>query len=479
MRFSSLLFFLCLTTFLCTCVSAQTQIGNTIHGSVLNRQIGESVAINADGTRVIIGSPGGNLPEEGFAQVFELNGDEWTQLGENLGGNGERGPTVAHDVAISADGNRVAYSIVFDNDRPAEVRIMDWDGSQWVIDEVILGIDQDDDSFGFSIALSADGNVIVIGSPYRTGAGNVANFGAVEVFRKTGTLWTLSDDFGGGGPNENLGFAVDISADGNRIAYTSRDGTFEDSRNSGYTLVYDYDGSSWSQVGTPFGGNGEFGGQQALGLTIDMTPDGNAIMVGGIETYRVVAFNGTDWEQVGDNFEREGPGILIGEAIALADDGERLYYSSPYQTENGGGVYGERLVDGEWTQGAPDLTHPEGDFGFAIALSGNFLAVTQPTGDNDAGQGFGSVRIYNVENLTATDNPLPAAASVWPNPAGGVINVSGVRFTSARIVDAYGRVVRSVAGTNATISTAGLTAGPYFLRLRTETGWATGRFVKR
>lgn len=480
MRLTRLIFSLCLLTFLCTSGRAQVQIGHDILGNNPNHDIGVSLAISKDGQRVVVGSPGADRPE-GHVKVFELSNGEWAQLGQNFGGRGMS--TVGQSVAISADGNRLAYSVGGTNSLPGQVRIYVWDGQEWVEETILEGSDGgNDDSFGYALALSEDGNTLVVGTPFRATDEAGANAGGVNVFRLDESWVDITGDFIEGGNNENVGFAVAVSANGNRIAYTSRDGTFQGSRNSGYTVVYDYDGSRWSQTGATFGGNGEFGDADALGVALCMTPDGSRMVVGGKGPssrgyYRVVELIGDTWTPVGQDYlGAGGDEPRFGETIVLHEDGQQLILSSGRDNH---GIYIETLIDGAWTQGAPDITSPQNDLGYALALSGNFLAISQPTFRTN-NQSLGAVRVYDISLTTATRRPSPIRAKVWPNPVNDQLNVAGIGYSGGQILDAYGRIVRSFSsGSGPAISTRGLPAGSYFLRLRTDEGWATGRFIRQ
>jgi hypothetical protein len=78
---------------------------------------------------------------------------------------------------------------------------------------------------------------------------------------------------------------------------------------------------------------------------------------------------------------------------------------------------------------------------------------------------------------------------VYPNPANDVVNVSAMnnnQFSGEiQVCDIYGKVVRTVVGANndsplqARIDISGLAAGVYFVRINTEAGVVTKKFVKQ
>lgn len=89
------------------------------------------------------------------------------------------------------------------------------------------------------------------------------------------------------------------------------------------------------------------------------------------------------------------------------------------------------------------------------------------------------------------DNQLAESVSVYPNPATEVINVEcrmkneEWAVTNMELYDVYGKVIRTAETLRATspqtaqINVSGLAAGMYFVRVTTDQGVLTKRFVKR
>ena len=89
------------------------------------------------------------------------------------------------------------------------------------------------------------------------------------------------------------------------------------------------------------------------------------------------------------------------------------------------------------------------------------------------------------------DNQLAESVSVYPNPATEVVNVEcrmqneEWAVTNMEVHDVYGKVIRTAETLRATspqtaqINVSGLAAGMYFVRVTTDKGVLTKRFVKR
>ena len=137
------------------------------------------------------------------------------------------------------------------------------------------------DQFGWTVALSADGNTLAVGANFEdsnaTGVGGDQNdnsaeqAGAVYVFRFDGTDWFQQTYIKGSNPDGDyrFGTGVALSADGNTLAV----GTwFEDSNatgingdqsdnsagDSGAVYLFRFDGTDWSQQAYVKASNTEF-----------------------------------------------------------------------------------------------------------------------------------------------------------------------------------------------------------------------------
>ena len=88
------------------------QVGATIDGESDEDYFGESVAISADGKRILIGAPGNNGSGSisGHARVYQEVNGAWSQVGGDIDGEPVADQSVAFAemiVGISADGKRI------------------------------------------------------------------------------------------------------------------------------------------------------------------------------------------------------------------------------------------------------------------------------------------------------------------------------------------------------------------------------------
>jgi len=178
-----------------------TQQGKKLVGTdaVGSARQGMSVALSADGNTAIVGGPGDNpwdrsvpfgLGPAGAAWVFTRTGGVWTQQGNKLVGTG----AVARQgtsVALSADGN-VAIVGGFAEDGGV-ASMFTRNGGQWTPDKKLIGTGAVGKSAP-AVALSADGSVVMIG-----GSNDNGGVGAAWVFMHTGSYWTHDKNLVGTG----------------------------------------------------------------------------------------------------------------------------------------------------------------------------------------------------------------------------------------------------------------------------------------
>ena len=197
--------------------------------------------------------------------MFTRSGSTWTQQGEKLTGSGETGEGhFGFSVALSEDGNTALIGGPGDNTGVGAAWVFTRSGSTWTQQgSKLTGTGETGEgAFGFGVALSADGNTALIGGP-----GDNSGVGAAWVFTRSGSTWTqqgskltATGEIGNG----RFGGGVALSANGN----TALIGGEGDSTLVGAAWVFRRSGSTWTQgsklTGSGETGGGKFGGSVAL-----------------------------------------------------------------------------------------------------------------------------------------------------------------------------------------------------------------------
>lgn len=132
------------------------------------------------------------------------------------------------------------------------------------------------DEFGFRTALSADGTVLAISSRSGDG-GNGYGSGYVKIYKNTVNNWVqIGNDIVGEFSNDNCGSAISMSANGEIIAIGSS-GTDVNGINSGSVSIYQNIGGTWIQQGQSIHGTTEYG---YAGWAIALSATGSDLIMG-------------------------------------------------------------------------------------------------------------------------------------------------------------------------------------------------------
>ena len=231
------------------------QRGMDIDGEHADDYSGDrNVALSADGLVVAVGSSdndGDDHPtntNRGHARVFAWTGQAWDQRGQDLDGEAHYDLS-GSDVALSADGLVVAVGAKYNdgddhptNSNRGHVRVFAYDASadHWGQRGADIDGQAGSDNDGSSVALSADGVIVVIGGDMASPSGK-ARAGHARVHVWDGAAWqAVGDALEGEDVGDYSGGAVAMSADGATIAVGARknhgnNGALSD---SGHVRVY-------------------------------------------------------------------------------------------------------------------------------------------------------------------------------------------------------------------------------------------------
>ncbi|MCB0653987.1 MAG: T9SS type A sorting domain-containing protein [Saprospiraceae bacterium] len=413
-----------------------SQIGEDIDGEAAHDGSGRGVSLSPDGLRVAIGAymndVGGTISEAGHVRVYEWDGIEWTQLGEDIDGKGAFDWTGLGE-SISIIGNRVAVGAAGNGNHVGYVRVFEWNDVEWLQ----LGEDIDGeaagDASGRSVSLSNDGNRIAIGAPSNGGNGSYA--GHVRVYEWNGTEWAqMGQDIDGEAAGDASGGGVSLSDEGHRVAIGASFNGGNGDR-SGHTRVYEWNGGEWTQVGEDIDGKGP---EAQSGRSVSLSSNGNTVAIGGCTDWvvgfnpghvRVYKWNGTAWVQYGEEIEGEGPIDWSGHSVSISSDGQIV-------------AIGAHLNDGN-------------------------------------GEKAGHVRVFDLSDVTSTTQDRKDDIVIIPNPTTGSIKLTGIIGSVAfTVMDNFGKVVMKGNNMNQDLDLSDLSAGIYYLQLNTERGLLNRRIIK-
>ncbi len=340
---------------------------------------GTSVALSADGDTALIGGPGDN-GEEGAAWVFARSGSAWTQQGPKLTGGGETGDAwFGYTVALSGDGNTALIGGWLDSNWTGAAWVFTRSGSTWTQQGAKLTGrgETGEGMFGTNVALSGDGDTALIGGwnddSVLAGYKDYSGKGAAWVFTRSGSAWSQQGEklTGGGETGEGkFGTIVALSADGD----TALIGGWNDDSSKGAAWVFTRSGTAWSQQGEKLTGGGEAGAGR-FGVSVALSADGNTALIGGLD----------------DNSTRGAVWLFTRSSATWAQQGEKL---------TGGGEAGE------------------GEFGTNVALSADGDTALIGAWRDNGGTGAAWVFV-NPPTATTTEarGATPTTAAIATPPA--------------------------------------------------------------
>jgi len=397
-------------------------------GGALDGHTGNAVAISADGNTMAIGAHQESSNAKGvngnqnnnaayaagavYVYARTANGG-WAQQAYVKAANARQLANFGSVVALSADGNTMAVSSHFEssaskgvngnqNDesmpQAGAVYVFGRTGTTWAQQAYLKASNTgrapapgvaddlgDGDQFGFSLAISGDGNTVAVGAISEDGPASsinnlqfqdndsAASSGAVYVYTRTGSAWSQqayvkSANSRGG---QLFGYGVALDMDGNTMAVTGYDeagsgrtpNAIPDQRRGGSGAIYVFtraDGN-WRQSGYLKGSRSEQG--DSLGYSVTISEDGNTIAAGTAdEDCYTLGVNpeGCDndraantssgaaylWVRNGNNWTEQAfikssnPGLedWFGVRMALSGDGNTLAISAALENSMGQGI---------------------------------------------------------------------------------------------------------------------------------------------
>ncbi|WP_164867894.1 WD40 repeat domain-containing protein [Rhodovarius crocodyli] len=251
---------------------------------------GEAVAISADGRTAIIGGGQNDVTvrDQGSARVFDWNGSAWVQRGGPLiASDADVGDHFGEAVAMSPDGNTVVIGAADDSGRSAQrgsARVFDWNGTEWVQRGPIIYPSGafGGEEIGASVTMSSDGNLIVLGAPGKYSSSGSADVGVLYAYAWNGSAWIIQGSYIPaliGGEDARFGSAVAMTPDGRTILAGAPGQMVDNKAGHGSVQVLDWNGSAWIPRGyPPLVADGEAG--DGFGGAVSISANGMTILVG-------------------------------------------------------------------------------------------------------------------------------------------------------------------------------------------------------
>lgn len=368
-----------------------------------------SGTVSLDGDSILVGASNQNLGtnrDQGAVYQFVRIGTNWSQQRKLIASDGAQddffGAAVALDDGVSIVASRAdiganidqGAAYIFDCGRAEQRQLLANDGAAF-------------DQFGTTVAI--DGDTVVVGAPLEEDVNGVTQ-GAVYVFVRGGTGWIQQQKLKANPLRNNAEFGHSLDISGNTIVVGAWKETVGTTDTQGAAYVFVRNGSNWTQQARLLANDGTFQDQFGAAVAID----DETIVVGAIfddvganlnqGSVYVFTRNGANWTQqtrlsssngaANDNF---GNAVDIsGETVVAGASRRHTFRGAAYVFTRNGSVWSEQQA----------LTAVDGtggdEFGFAISIDGNTLAVGAYKDDTLQFQDHGSVYVYTRNNSTWT-----------------------------------------------------------------------------
>ena len=384
-----------------------------------NSGLSDSYAISADGSTAIVGGPLENN-QVGNATIYVRSNGVWSKQATGLMPNDAI--SLGHfgsSVALSADGNVAVIGANGEHGGNGGAWIFTRSNGTWMqFGSKLFGTGGvAGPAQGSSAAMSADGNTVLVG-----GAEDNFAQGAVWVFTRSGNGYTqqgLKLVGTGAAPGFVFqGSEVAISADGNTVISGARG----DAGNTGAAWIFVRTGNTWNQQGAKLVG----AGAAAISLqtiSVALSADGNTAMIGhpldsSLGAAWVFTRSGATWTQQGNKLTGTGADgkAQQGTSVALSGDGNTAVLGGPSDGPLKGAAWVFQRSGGTWTQQGSKLV---GTGGFSF--HGDRMAMT-PDGSTLLVGGGADAWVF-----TGPPSAGPAPGSA--NPAAGSGGTQVFTFT--------------------------------------------------
>jgi hypothetical protein len=212
----------------------------------------------------------------------------WSEEGEDgdlLEGISGTDEQFGQSIALSEDGQTLVVGAPDALDKSGVVRIYERKDGSWVTVGALEGSNTGG-QFGSAVALSADGRVLAVSEPSFNGkAGDKTGSIHTFIYSPFGYV-SMGPDIEGDGASDQLGISIALSSDGRRLAAGApyHDNSNKDRLVSGIARVFDWsvENNKWIDLGsgsidTPLVGTSDL---DWFGWSIDLNDDGSLICVG-------------------------------------------------------------------------------------------------------------------------------------------------------------------------------------------------------
>lgn len=376
-------------------------------------------------------------------------------------------------VAISDDGSTALVGTYYQYNTtfpigPGDVYVYINNGGTWILQQKLTPPAMpESDEFGFSVAISADGNTALIGAKGGDVATNT-NQGAAYIFTRSSSTWnqqallTAAD----GAAGDRFGISATLSDDGNTAMIGAYVDDIATNTDQGSVYIFVRSGESWSQQTHLTSSDGAAG--DYFGRSVSLSGDGNTAAIGanmkkigsnsGQGSAYIFTRSGTSWSQQAQLIPLDGAAYdWLGSSVSISGDGNTALAGAEGHKVGANSTQGAAYIftrsGTTWSERAQlaALDGEESDwFGSAVALasSGN-TALIGAHWDMVGSLMTGSAYIFSGSGSSWTQTAhLVASDAASGDNFGVAVALSGngsIAFTGADLAHVSGTADQGVA----------------------------------
>ncbi|MFO0938743.1 MAG: hypothetical protein U0798_19750 [Gemmataceae bacterium] len=443
---------------------------------------GRSIAISRDGNTAVVGATGANA-FHGEASVFIRSGGTWIQQAQLTMIDSESQSQFGSKVAISDDGNTVIVGALLDdvgsNVNQGSAIVFTRTGTVWTQQQQLVSSDGNgNDHFGSAVGISGDGNTVIVGAA-NDDVGTNTDQGSAYLYTRTGGVWTQQTQLveTEGEVDDFFGDSLAVSRDGNTVMIGVNGDDVDGNVDQGSAIVFTRSGEVWTQGPRITDSNGK--AEDFFGYTFAISDDSNTAIFVNYPGNHAIAFTrtGSVWTEQQQLVPSDvSNGDEFGFSVSLSGDGNTAVFGSRLDQVGAISRQGTATVftrsGGVWTQ-TQQLTAHDGtandQFGYSVAISndGQDLLVATPFNAVGTHGLQGSVYAFELQPDTPADTITTANGSISVTAANvfleGSITSSGTVVFNANLlptragVDINATSVSFVTGSKLTVDLAGPT----------------------
>jgi hypothetical protein len=302
----------------------------------------DNVFMSYDGTTVGVSNRtySGTYTSEGLTRIFEWDGNDWQQKGQDIHGIAIYNYGIGSYASISQDNNRITFGTAqsIGGSQSGGFHVYDYENSQWVNNHTYLSGTDADYGMIVGVRMSLDGNTIT----------NEYGDGYIVIWKYSNSTWSTFQTINYGSGLLNNSTSCNMSYDGSimKFQYGSTGVSHKiyafDTGSNTYierdTITPPHDGGHKHDQ-SAFNGDGTV---LAIGMETMHNANVNDDDEGGVIVYE---YNGTDWVQKGFTLLGPQQDAHFGETVALSEDGNILavgimqYTTSTYSNSGAIRVY--------------------------------------------------------------------------------------------------------------------------------------------